>query len=178
MTITGWKDRIRRTTRACSLAPLVAGALLAAACGGGGQGASGAPRDSAGAAGAAAGGGMDSMPGMAGMPGMEPAMSGRMMTDMEAHLRAMRAATPDSLRRAVPTHRQLVANLVAQMNREMGDMNMAPDAPWTALVDSVRADLTRMPELDAGELARSAPDHHGRVERLVAAHRRMMEAMR
>lgn len=170
--------RIGPTSRVRSLTPLVVGALLVAACGGEGAGAKGAPRDPAGAAGAAASGGTDSMPGMAGMPGMGQAMSGPMMTDMEAHLRAMRAATPDSLRRALRTHRQLVANLVAQMNREMGDMHMVPDASWTALVDSVRADLTRMPELGAEELSRSMPGHHGRVARLIAAHRGMMGSMR
>ena len=164
---------------------VVLGAAFAvAACGGEGRGAGSARSDSAGAAagasGGATGGAMDSMPGMGGManmPGMGSMgqmMSGRMMSDMEAHMRAMRGAGADSLRRAMPAHRQMVANLISQMNREMGDMNMAADAGWTALMDSVRADLTRMPELSPADLERTMPDHQGRVERLIAAHRGMM----
>lgn len=120
---------------------------------------------------------MPGMGSMAGMPGMGQMMSGRMMADMEAHMRAMRGAGTDSLRRALPTHRQMAANMIAQMNREMDDMNMAADVAWTALVDSVRADLTRLPELSAGELTRTMPDHHGRVERLMRAHGEMMRSM-
>jgi hypothetical protein len=35
-------------------------------------------------------------------------------------------------------HRQMVANMISQMNREMRDMNAAGDAAWTATIDSVR----------------------------------------
>ncbi|GLC28176.1 hypothetical protein [Roseisolibacter agri] len=160
---------------------VIAGAALAAAaCGGERSGAERAQSDSSRAAAGASGGRMDSMPGMGGManmPGMGQMMSGRMMAEMDAHMRALRGAGPDSLRRSLPAHRQMVANMISQMNREMGEMNMAADAAWTALIDSVRADLTRMPELSAGELARAMPDHHGRVERLVRAHGDMMRSM-
>lgn len=166
--------RARRLSRVRSLAALAA-ALLAAACGGEGQGARRAQSDSAGATGSAATSGRTDS--MAVMPGMALMTSDRMMADIEAHMRAMRGAAPDSLRRALPAHRQMVANLMSQMNREMGDMNMTADAAWTALVDSVRADLTRMPELGAEELARMMNDHSGRVERLMRAHGDMMRSM-
>ncbi len=169
---------IRR--RSPVLSVLLVVTLVAAACGGEGQNAQGAQSDSAGTATGTATGGPGSMPGMSGMPGvpgMGQMLSGRMMADMEAHLRAMRGAAPDSLRRALPAHRQMVANMVAQMNREMSDMNMAADAAWTALVDSVRADLTGMPELSAEELARTMPDHRCRVDRLMTAHRGMVGSM-
>lgn len=160
---------------------VIAGAALAAvACGGEGKGAGGTRSDSGGAPAGAAEGRTDSMPGMGGttnMPGMGHMMSGRMLADMETHMRAMHGAGADSLRRALPAHRQSVANMIAQMNREMGDMNMTADAVWTALLDSVRADLTRMPEMSIEELARSMPNHHGHVKRLMRAHGEMMRSM-
>ena len=119
-------------------------------------------------------GGMAAMPGMAGMGAME---SARMMDEMGPHLRALDGAGADSLRRALPAHRQRVANMIAQMNREMRDMSMAADAAWDATVDSLRQDLTRMPELSPGELAALMPAHRARVERLMASHREMMGRM-
>ena len=118
--------------------------------------------------------GMGGMDGTASMRGMGRMMSGRMMADMEAHLRAMRGGGADRLRGALPSHRQMVANMISQMNGEMGDMNMVAEAGWTALPDSVRADLTRLPELSPGELERMMPDHDRRVRQLMAAHRGMM----
>ena len=103
--------------------------------------------------------------------------SGRMIEQVTVELRALDGASADSLRRALPTHRQLVANLIAEMNREMRDMHMQADASWTATVDSLRQDLTRMPDLGSGELAAMMPAHRARLERLMQAHRTMMRGM-
>ena len=150
--------RIRLARRATPA--LIVATLAAAGCGSRDAGSRDtASHDTAGA--------MATMPGMA----ME---SGRMMDGMQAHLRALDGAGADSLRAALPAHRQLLANLIAQMTREMRDMRMAGDASWDATVDSLRQDLTRLPDLGAAELARAMPDHRGRVERLMAAHRAMM----
>ena len=154
------------TRRAVLIAVL---ATCTAACGSresGGSIADTAARDSTPAAG-----------GMAGMAGMTME-SGRMTDEMRAHLSALDGAGADSLRAALPAHRQRLANMIAQMNREMRDMNMAADAAWDATVDSLRQDLTRMPELSAGEVAAMMPAHHARVERLMASHHAMMGQMR
>ena len=154
--------RIRLARRA---APALLAAALAAGCGARDE--RGAAADSAAPDTAAAAGGMAGMAGMA----ME---STRMMDAMRAHLAALDGASGDSLRAALPAHRRQLANMIAQMNREMRDMRMAGDASWDAAVDSLRQDLTRLPDLGAAELARAMPEHRGRVERLMAAHRGMM----
>jgi hypothetical protein len=149
------------------IARIALAALAVAACGSrdaGRRNDTGAARDT---------GGMAGMAGMAGMT-ME---SARMMDEMGPHLRALDGAGADSLRAALPAHRQRVANMIAQMNREMRDMNMAADAAWGATVDSLRQDLTRMPELSPGELAALMPGHRARVERLMASHREMVGRM-
>jgi hypothetical protein len=119
--------------------------------------------------------GMGAMPGMQGMGGMQ---SGGMVEQMRSHMAAMHGAGGDSLRAMLPMHRQMAGNLLAQMNREMREMNMAADAAWTATVDSLRQDLVRMPEMGAEELRSFMPAHEGRLERLMQMHGSMMGGMK
>ena len=139
--------------------------LALAACGG-----PDAAREEA-AAPAAAPAGEGAAPGMQGMSGMQ---GGGMAEEMQAHMRSMQGVDGDSLKAMLPMHRQMAANMIAQMNREMRDMNMAADAGWTATVDSLRQDLVRMPEMAGAELQSFMPAHQARLERLVQTHRAMM----
>lgn len=106
-----------------------------------------------------------------------PAESGGMQ-EVQAHMQMMRDAGADSLRAMLPMHRQMAANLLAQMNREMREMNMAADPAWTATADSLRQDLTRMPEMGADELRTMMPAHDARLTRLMEMHRAMMGSMK
>ncbi|MEX2154219.1 MAG: hypothetical protein WD825_12840 [Gemmatimonadaceae bacterium] len=115
---------------------------------------------------------------MAGMPGMGAMMSGAMMDSMTAHMRVMDTASASGLPSMMPMHRQMAANMIAQMNREMGDMKMTADARWTALMDSVRADLVRLPESSGQQLKNLMSAHHGRLTRLMQAHREMTKGMK
>jgi hypothetical protein len=74
-------------------------------------------------------------------------------------------------------HRQMAANMLAQMNGEMRAMNMSADAAWTALVDSVRQDLVRLPDASGAQLKTLVAAHHARMERLMTIHRDMMSKM-
>jgi hypothetical protein len=118
------------------------------------------------------------MSGMEGMPGMPGTGGSGMMEQMQAHLRMMDGAGPDSIQAMLPTHRQMVANMIAQFNKDMRGMNMPSDTAWTATVDSLRQDLTRMPEMSASELQQFMPAHGARVMRLMESHRTMMGSMR
>lgn len=102
---------------------------------------------------------------------------GGMMDQMQSHLRMMDGAGADSMMAMMPMHRQMVASMIAQMNREMRDMQMQMDTGWTATVDSLRQDLVRLPELGAGELQSFMPAHRARVQRIMEMHRRMMADM-
>ena len=121
---------------------------------------------------------MDAMNGMDmnGMPGMR-GRSTEMMAGVQAHMEMMRGMSGDSLQGMLAGHRQMAANMIAQMNREMRDMNMPADASWNATMDSLRADLTAMPEMDPGELQAMLPGHHRRALRLMEMHREMMAGM-
>ena len=115
---------------------------------------------------------------MGGMPGMGDMQSGAMMTEMISHMNMMQGVSGDSMNAMMPMHRQMAANMLAQMSREMQSMNTTGDSSWTATADSVRADLTRMPEMTPAELQAMMPGHHSRMMRLMDAHQAMMKNMR
>ena len=150
-------------------------AVVTAACRGGDDA---QPGDSAIAAGAEgmAGMQMDRMPAMGG--GGSGMQSGAMMAAMRSRMQSMHGASGDSLMRMMPMHRQMAANMLSQMNREMRSMNMTGDAAWTATVDSVRRDLANMPDMSAGELGNFMPAHQRRMMRLMDMHQAMMSDMK
>lgn len=115
--------------------------------------------------------------GMEGMPGMPRMQDGGMMRQMQAHMEMMMGMTPDSMMSMMPEHRQMAGNMLAQMNRDMQRMNMPGDEAWTATVDSLRQDLSRIPQISAQELQEWMPGHHARMTRLMEMHRAMMGNM-
>lgn len=118
------------------------------------------------------------MPGMPEMPGMGGMQDDGMMQQMQARMDMMMGVRPDSMMAMMPEHRQMAANMLAQMNRDMQQMNMPGDEAWNATVDSLRQDLSRMPEMSVGELQEWMPGHHARMTRLMEMHRSMMGNMR
>ena len=89
----------------------------------------------------------------------------------------MTGATADAARVMLPKHRQLVANMIARMNGEMRDMQMASDAEWSTTVDSLRTDLVRLAELSDAELTAMMPAHLAQANRLSTMHGKMLGAM-
>ena len=116
--------------------------------------------------------GMPAMPGMAG--GQMGNMTAAMMDSMQTHMAMMDTVSADHMKAMLPTHRQMVANMLSSMNSEMRQMNMSPDAAWAATIDSVRQDLTTMPDMTGPQLKAMMAAHHARVMRLVEQHRAMM----
>ncbi len=130
-----------------------------------------AARDSAGS--------MSQMEGMPSMAGMHDSMGGSaMMEQMQAHMRGMDGVSADSMKAMLPTHRRMVTNMISQFNKDMSGMDMSANTAWTATVDSVQRDLTRMPEMSASELQQFKPAHHSRVMRVMDMHRTMMSGMK
>ncbi|HET7275864.1 MAG TPA: hypothetical protein VFI91_11920 [Longimicrobiaceae bacterium] len=152
---------------------VVMAALALAACGGAdGESEAAADREMAGEA------ATEPTGDIAGMPGMEGMMqSGSMMEQMHAHMQMMQGLGPDSLMVMMPEHRQMVANMLAQMNLEMREMNMADDPEWNEMVAALRDDLIRLPEMTADELQAFIPEHQTRIEVIMEMHRSMMGDM-
>jgi hypothetical protein len=121
----------------------------------------------------------DTSGGMGGMAGMSGGMmsdtgANTMMGSMRAEMMRMNAMNPDQMKSMMASHRQMAGNMLAQMNSDMRSMNMAGDPAWTALVDSVRQDLVRMPDVSGPQLKTLMSAHQGRMERLMTMHRDMM----
>lgn len=117
------------------------------------------------------------MEGMQGMQGMEMGGGPDMMQEMQAHMQMMEGAQGDSLRHHAAMQRQMAGNMLAQMNRDMQQMNMAADPKWNALVDSVRQDLSGMPEWSTQEMQSAMSAHMSRMRRLMEIHSGMMKNM-
>ena len=123
--------------------------------------------------------GMDSMGGMKDMDSMGGMMmDGEMSKNMETHMQQMMGAGADSMQSMLPMHRQMTANMLSEMNKQMRDMKMTDNKEWPATVDSVRQDLVRMPDMSGRELRTFMSAHHERLRRLMALHRDMMKKMK
>jgi hypothetical protein len=127
------------------------------------------------------GGAMAAVPGMRGMHGRPPMhgmMSAAMMDSMQAHMKKMSASmmSADQMVAMIPMHRQMVEGMLTQMTNEARSMNMTPSAAWTALSDSVRQDLARLPDLSKAELKPAMATDCARVGRLMQTYKKMMPA--
>lgn len=111
---------------------------------------------------------------MAGMEGMQQA---GVAPQLQAHMQMMQDASGEELQNMLPEHRQLVANTLAQMNREMRDMNMAEDPEWDQTVAALRRDLVQLREMTPAELQAFMPEHRARIDRLIEMHSEMMGEM-
>jgi hypothetical protein len=118
----------------------------------------------------------DGQPGMGGMD-MAGMQSAGMMQDMTSHIQMMQSVSADSMMTLMPAHRQMGENMLEQMDEEMRGMNMQPDAQWNATADSIRQDMTRMPDMSVAELQAFMPEHRARMMRLMGMHRSMMSSM-
>lgn len=83
----------------------------------------------------------------------------------------------DSMRSMLPTHRQMMANMITQMNSDMSAANMPVDAAWNAMMDSLRTDLDAMSDMRPAELHAMMPEHRRRTMRVMEMHRQMMAGM-
>jgi len=116
----------------------------------------------------------------AGTPGMSSGMdmagmrSAGMMDQMTSHLQMMQNMSADSMMAMVPAYGQQGEDMLAQMNAEMRDMSMEPDARWNATADSVRQDMSRMADMSPAELQALLPEHRARMTRLMEMHGSMM----
>lgn len=120
---------------------------------------------------AAAAGGME---GMAGMEGMQ---QGGAAAQLQGHMQMMQTASGEQLKAMLPEHRQLVANTMAQMNREMQGMDMSNNTEWNETVVALRQDLVQLPEMAPEELKGFIPQHQERINKLTEMHRTMMSSM-
>jgi hypothetical protein len=100
-----------------------------------------------------------------------------MMPMMQAHMDSMTAMSPAQMSGMMAAHDRMMSQMMDRMGADMRRMNMSADAKWSSLMDSVKADLADLPELQGKDLSARMTAHADRVRRLLAMHEGMMKAM-
>jgi hypothetical protein len=75
-------------------------------------------------------------------------------------------ATLPTIQKIVAHHPQEVDSTLMSITEELNRANRAPSAQWTALQDSVKADLQKLASLRDGELVTFFRQHYARFNRL------------
>lgn len=117
--------------------------------------------------------GTDSTGAMAGMSGTTG-----MSAEMIAHMSTMKAADGAKMKSMLSEHRSMITKMLATMNDQMTQMKMPATAAWTALSDSIRSDLKKMPDQSAQALASMMPAHEMRITNLATMHDEMMKGIK
>jgi hypothetical protein len=100
-------------------------------------------------------------------------MMGMSREQMRAHMDSMMRMPPQQRRARIAEHQRMMTQMMDMMTSDTG-MPMPRDPAWSALADSLRADLAALPQLEGEELAARLREHTNRVERLLAMHGPMM----
>jgi len=110
------------------------------------------------------------------MGGMQMSMQGmQMMPMMRAHVDSLAAMGPEQMAAMMAAHQDLASRMMDAMGADMRQMNMQPDAAWTALSDSLRQDLAELPALSGDALENRMQVHVGRMRRMMDLHQQMMK---
>lgn len=83
-------------------------------------------------------------------------------------LDSMSAANGDAQRHMLPAHEELVSEFLTRNDAKMRAMHVKIDPDWLTVIDSVRNDLARMPNMSSTQLHAFFPEHARRVMRIVA----------
>ena len=120
----------------------------------------------------------DGSPHVGATPGMlaSPHQTGNARIDsVGAQMRANEALNPAQVKALIPRHRRMVARMLSEMNGDVRRMQVTAIPGWTAIMDSVRRDLAKLPGLPAEELRDALPAHDARVLRLMQMHADLMK---
>ena len=90
-----------------------------------------------------------------------------MTAAMEVELKALDTAKAPTIQAQLPQHIVAASRLVKHLDDEMQREGKATVPEWRAIVDSVRQDLVRMPEMSVSEIMTYMPSHHARLEQLM-----------
>lgn len=92
----------------------------------------------------------------------------RSIDSVTADLDSMSSANGDAQRHMLAEHEELVSEFLTRNDAKMRAMHVKIDPDWLTVIDSVRADLARMPNMSSTQLHAFFPEHARRVMRIVA----------
>ena len=86
---------------------------------------------------------------------------------LRAQLRMMSAMDTQQMTAILPTHNRLVASLLSRLTHEWPKGVHPGKGERSATIDSLRADLARLPGMTAEQLGQAMPAHLERVQRIL-----------
>jgi len=92
----------------------------------------------------------------------------RSIDSVTADIDSMSSAGGDAQRRMLPAHEALLSEFLTRNDAKMRAMHEQIDPDWLTVIDSVRNDLARMPNMSSAQLHAFFPEHARRVMRIVA----------
>ena len=95
-----------------------------------------------------------------------------------ARFEHVHAVSIDTLRARLVLDARMLTELLAQYEREMQILDVSGGRAWQAIVDSLHADLTNMPNASDSELRPLVTAHQRRVTKLIEYHEAMLRAGR
>lgn len=104
-----------------------------------------------------------------GGPAIQPsAVADQAMTDsLRVQLRMMTAMNTQQMSATLPMHSRLVSSLLSRLTHEWPKGVHAGKSERAATIDSLRADLARLPSMTAQQLGEAMPAHLERVQRIL-----------
>ena len=90
------------------------------------------------------------------------------VTAVTNDVRALQKASPEVAVGKLPAHAQLVNGMLTEFESRIRGMHVQADPAWSAVIDSVRTDLARLPAMKPDALHAFLPQHLNRVMRIVA----------
>ena len=89
---------------------------------------------------------------------------------MVANMKDMERMRGGAVVLMMPRHQEALGGMIQQMERERQGQ-LAADASWSALADSVRGDMSRMGRMSVDDVRAMLAAHRDRVTRLIEMHR-------
>lgn len=92
----------------------------------------------------------------------------RSVLEVTADVNKIQMASAAEQEELLPAHIQTIEHLLGRFESKVRAMHVEQDQDWVAVIDSVRTDLARMPDMPPEELHAYMPGHNRRVMRIVA----------
>lgn len=88
--------------------------------------------------------------------------------DVTADVNKISVAGAAEQKELLPAHISAVAGMLDRFETKVRAMHVKMDPDWVAVIDSVKNDMKRMPDMSTDQLHAFLPEHNRRVMRIVA----------
>lgn len=88
--------------------------------------------------------------------------------EVTADINKISSASAAEQKRLLPAHISAVTGMLDRFETKVRSMHVKVDRDWVAVIDSVRSDVSKMPDMSTEQLHAFLPEHNRRVMRIVA----------